>query len=102
MAAGGDEAIEALVLELKALLEQAPETVDGDVIGAWRERFDRSMLQAERGPAWPRLVTLAREVEQRIEAHVHLLEAEREVLRGMMAEQEQGARALKGYAPPMA
>lgn len=82
---------------LERLLQN--DSLEPEIISAWREQFDAALASADRGQEWPRIVTRAHGLSARLDTTTKILSAQREQMAKELGLQALGARALKGYKP---
>ncbi len=92
-----DAAVRAALAKLEDWLGDGSTPLDGTQLEVWNRDFKEALAGAERGPGWEETLALARRLGQRVQAHQHELEGQREAIRQELQQQLQGERALKGY-----
>ena len=95
-AAASDQAVLRLVEEMEVLLSE-PGVPDLTRLEGWNHRFNAAAVRAERGPGWSAIVDRAQALGGRVDRVMESLSEQGRGIRGQLAMQERGARALRGY-----
>jgi hypothetical protein len=95
-----DRLVLQLLEEMEARLDD-PAALDAGALEDWNRRFREAELAAERGPGWAALRTKAQGIGGKVQARVAELRVRSGALKSELEDQARGARALKGYAPPI-
>lgn len=92
-----DTDVRAAIEALEAWLAKGGAPMDPAFLAEWNGRFQAAVASAERGPGWDALVERAHRLAEQVAFRQSAAEAQREMIRAELRQQEQGARALRGY-----
>lgn len=89
--------VEAALSQMEAWLADPAWDPDPEVLEAWNTGFLAALAEAEKGEEWPRLAARGHAASRALEDRIARLALERDRVKGELAIQDRGNRALKGY-----
>ncbi len=92
-----DADVRAAIEALEAWVGDAAAPLDPVFLADWNGRFQAAVAAAERGPGWEGLIERAHRLAGQVALRQAAAEEQREAIRVELRQQEQGARALRGY-----
>ena len=92
-----DREVQAALEALEARCAGVGVPLDPAFLAGWNSQFQAAVASAERGPGWEALVARAHQLAGQVALRQADAETQREAIRAELRQQEQGARALRGY-----